>query len=90
VAAITDSLGNKILYSYDSDGRRTGEAVHDPLNVLIRYAGYGYDDNGRMNTVTLPGNAQETSNTGTPYVLVCINRYGVPVFPSYFPYRKSL
>jgi hypothetical protein len=20
-------------------------------------------------------------NTGTPYVLVCINRYGVPVFP---------
>ena len=61
VAGITDSQGNAIAYTYDSEGRRTGEEVHDPQNALTRYAGYGYDDNGRMNRVTLPGDAQETS-----------------------------
>ena len=61
VAGITDNQGNAITYSYDSEGRRTGEEVRDPQNVLARYAAYGYDDNGRMNKVTLPGDAQETS-----------------------------
>jgi hypothetical protein len=28
---------------------------------MTRYAGYGYDDYGRLNKVTLPGEAQETS-----------------------------
>ncbi|MDP3478236.1 MAG: RHS repeat-associated core domain-containing protein [Desulfoprunum sp.] len=61
IAKITDTLGNAISYTYDSGGRRTGEAVHDPQNTLTRYANYGYDDYGRMTKVTLPGDAQETS-----------------------------
>jgi len=61
VAKITDSIGNVISYTYDSEGRRTGEEVHDPQNVLTRSAVYGYDNYGRMNKVTLPGNAEETA-----------------------------
>ena len=61
VAGITDSQGNAISYSYDSEGRRTGEEVHDPQNTLTRYAYYGYDNYGRMNKVTLPVNVDETS-----------------------------
>jgi YD repeat-containing protein len=61
IARITDSLGNAIGYSYDTEGRRIEEDVHDPQNTLTRYAGYGYDDYGRLNMVTLPGSAQETS-----------------------------
>ena len=61
IARISDSLGNAIAYSYDSEGRRIEEDVYDPQNALTRYAGYGYDDYGRLNMVTLPGSAQETS-----------------------------
>jgi RHS repeat-associated protein len=61
IEKITDSLGNSITYAYDSEGRRTGEEIRDPQNALTRYAGYGYDDNGRLNKVTLPDEAEETS-----------------------------
>jgi RHS repeat-associated protein len=61
VAGITDSQGNAISYTYDSEGRRTSEEVHDPQNSLTRYANYGYDNYGRMNKVTLPVNVDETS-----------------------------
>ncbi|MBI5592929.1 MAG: RHS repeat protein [Deltaproteobacteria bacterium] len=61
IARITDSLGNAISYSYDSEGRRIEEDVNDPQNALTRYAGYGYDNYGHLNMVTLPGSAQETS-----------------------------
>ncbi|MBI5779854.1 MAG: RHS repeat protein, partial [Planctomycetes bacterium] len=61
IARITDSLGNAISYSYDSEGRRIEEDVHDPQNALTRYTGYGYDNYGHLNMVTLPGSAQETS-----------------------------
>ncbi len=61
VAGITDSLGNAINYAYDSEGGRTGEEIRDPQNTLTRYANYGYDDYSRMNKVTLPGPAEETS-----------------------------
>jgi len=53
--------GNAIAYTYDSEGRRTGEEVHDPQNALTRYAGYGYDDNGRLHKLTLPGDAKESA-----------------------------
>jgi len=53
--------GNAIAYTYDSEGRRTGEEVHDPQNALTRYAGDGYDDNGRLHKLTLPGDAKESA-----------------------------
>ena len=61
IEKITDNLGDLISYAYDSEGRRTGEEIRDPQNALTRYAGYGYDTYGRLNKVTLPGEAHETS-----------------------------
>jgi RHS repeat-associated protein len=61
IAEISDNLGNTISYSYDSEGRRIGEEIQDPENTLTRFAGYGYDDYGRMNRMTLPGDAEENS-----------------------------
>lgn len=61
IEKITDSLGNSITYTYDSEDRRTGEEIRDPQNALTRFTGYGYDNYGRINKVTLPGNAEESS-----------------------------
>jgi RHS repeat-associated protein len=61
VEKIADNAGNAISYAYDSEGRKTGEEIRDPQNTLTRYAGFGYDSYGRMDRVTLPGDAEESS-----------------------------
>lgn len=61
IAGISDGQGNTIGYTYDSEGRRTGEEVHDSQNTLTRFAGYEYDNYGRMNKVVFRDNAAETS-----------------------------
>jgi len=61
VATISDSLGNAIHYAYDSFGRRTGEEVRDPQNVLTRFVNFGYDARGNLQTTTFPGGAVESA-----------------------------
>ena len=61
IRKITDNLGNSISFSYDSEGRKTAEEIRDPDNLLTRYASYGYDNHGNLDTVTLPGDAEETA-----------------------------
>lgn len=54
--AVFDSRGNRIDYTLDNMGNRTGEVVRDPLGSLARSASRAFDALGRTQQVT--GSAQ--------------------------------
>jgi RHS repeat-associated protein len=60
VTAITDGLGNRINYTYDAKGQRTGEEIHDPANALTYTLSQSYDAAGNLSKRIYPGNAEET------------------------------
>ncbi len=61
VASITDGLGNRISYSYDAKGQRTGEEVRNPEGNLTHTLGLAYDAAGNLISRAWAGDAQETS-----------------------------
>ncbi len=65
IDSVTDNQGNSISYSYDTEGRRTGEEVRDPSNSLTRFVNFEYNDAGRMTKVLLPVSAEQTSDYDT-------------------------
>ncbi len=62
LTAITDSLGNKINYTLDAAGNRTGEQTRDPSNVLTRTMGRVYNSLGRLHKLL---NAQSAETVFT-------------------------
>lgn len=57
---ITDQPGNKTVYSYDTESRRTREEFRDPLAAVKRFTNYAYDSYNRLqyvyyNAVVPPG-----------------------------------
>lgn len=52
LTSVTDSLGNKVTYTLDNMGNRTGEQATDPTNVLRRNITRAYDALNRLQTVT--------------------------------------
>lgn len=52
LTGVTDTLGNSVAYTLDAMGNRVGEQVRDPLGVLARQAGRGYDALNRLQVVT--------------------------------------
>jgi RHS repeat-associated protein len=45
---IDDSMGNKIVYSYDAMGNRTREEYRDADDNVRRFTNFGYDDYNRL------------------------------------------
>ena len=52
LTAITDSQGNKITYTLDNMGNRTGEQVKDPQGILVRNTTRTYDALNRLQQIT--------------------------------------
>lgn len=52
---IAGNSGNSIHYTYDSEGQKTDEEVYDPAGTLQRYAGFAYDEQGRLSKMIMPG-----------------------------------
>jgi YD repeat-containing protein len=50
--AVSDNLGNRIDYTLDNAGRRTGETVKDPSGTLSRQVSRIMDALGRVQQVT--------------------------------------
>jgi len=50
-----DSLGNYILYFYDTEGNRTREEIHDTDGVLKKYTDFEFDDYNRFKKAIYPG-----------------------------------
>jgi len=59
LSAISDSLGNSITFSYDSEGNRIKEEVRDPGGLLARYVDFEYDDYNRLMKTIHPEGAFE-------------------------------
>ncbi len=56
---ITDNSGNYIVYTYDLNGNKTGEEVHDSGSNLRKYADFQYDNYNRLSKLLYPGGAGE-------------------------------
>ncbi len=60
---VTDNLGNKIEYSYDLRGNRTGEKTYDPNGTLVRSLDWAYDIRNRVASLNAPGSlTQQTQD----------------------------
>ena len=57
---IQDQEGNYILYTYDTEGNRIKEEVHDKTGALKRFLNAQYDDKNRLKKITHPDGASET------------------------------
>jgi YD repeat-containing protein len=51
---VADSLSNRIVYTYDSEGNRTSELTYDPSGELARSIQYQYDQMNRLWKVLYP------------------------------------
>ncbi len=52
---VTDNLGNKVSYSYDTRGNRTKEDVTDPSNTLVRTVETVHDIRNRVASINAGG-----------------------------------
>lgn len=52
LTSITDSLGNRIVYTLDGEGNRTSVGVYNAAGALNRTVSYAYDDANRVVKVT--------------------------------------
>ena len=56
---ITDNIGNYIRYSYDTEGNRTREEIHDAAGTLAKYTDFTFDEFDRLDQVIYPDNLFE-------------------------------
>ncbi len=52
---VTDNLGNKVSYGYDTRGNRTKEDVTDPSNTLVRTVETVHDIRNRVSRINAAG-----------------------------------
>jgi YD repeat-containing protein len=52
LTSVTDSAGNKIVYTLDAMGNRTNESVQDASGTLVKNVGRIFDALGRLQVVT--------------------------------------
>ncbi|MBW1901200.1 MAG: hypothetical protein JRJ20_06140, partial [Deltaproteobacteria bacterium] len=53
---IEDNLGNHIIYSYDTEGNRIREEIHDSDGTLMRFSDHEFDAFNRLSKIIYPGN----------------------------------
>jgi len=51
---IADSLGNKIIYGYDTEGNRNREETKDPMGTLKKYLDFTYDTYNNLKKIINP------------------------------------
>jgi RHS repeat-associated protein len=54
VETITDNLGNYIRYTYDTEGNRIREEIHDDTGVLAKFTDFTFDEINRLEQVIYP------------------------------------
>lgn len=78
VTAVTDSSGNTIRYTHDSQGRRIGQSLHDPQNTLTRSLSMAYSAAGNLNRITYPDTAvYEYTHDGTSRLIEALDPTGL-------------
>ena len=51
LASITDQAGNKTLYTYNTEGKKTREELQDPWGTVTKFTNYAYDSYNRLQYV---------------------------------------
>jgi RHS repeat-associated protein len=61
-SSVVDSLGNSIVYEYDSKGKKIREDILDPEGVLQRFVEYAYEETGELDKTSYPDGSIEDLN----------------------------
>ena len=86
---ITDQKGNSISYTYDSEGQRLGEEIHDPAGVLTKYSEFEYNNAGKLRKTLLPDLAERSAEYDLAGNLVeAINATGLHSTMEYDPLNR--
>ncbi|MFZ5798139.1 MAG: RHS repeat-associated core domain-containing protein, partial [Thermodesulfobacteriota bacterium] len=74
---ITDTLGNKITYTYDDQNQRTKMEIHDPENELQHFVEYTYEDTGDLDrTIQADGTYEDLNYDPVGNLIARINALG--------------
>lgn len=80
---ITDTLGNRIDYAYDSRGNRTQESTYDPDGTLVRAVGLAYDLRNRTATINAAGSLTQQIHDAVGNVVSATDPNGNPTAHGY-------